>query len=565
VKSLLRVFVCCCFVLAAGSTAAAERILRYHGDITIDPDASMVVEETIEVRAEGERIRRGIYRDFPTDYTDRFGNHYVVDFSVISVRRDGVEEAWHTERRSNGVRLYIGSADQMLAPGDYVYQIRYQTDRQLGFFEDHDELYWNVTGNGWDFAIDEASARVRLPDGVRSDEITVEAYTGPQGARGQHYDASVDGALASFRSTRALGPREGLTIVVGFPKGLVAEPSALQRIGYLLVDNRGLLLALLALVGSGVYLLLAWRRVGRDPEAGVIFAHYEPPEGFSPASARYISRMGYDAGTFSAAVVNLAVKGHLRISREGKKYRLDHQHSTAELAPGEAALKDELFSSSLQLLLENENHAIVSAARSAHRKALRRDYLNRYFRKNTMALLPSLLGSVLLFGLILLLDAVTPAVVGVYALNVLTHFLFLYLLKAPTARGRQLLDRLEGFKLYLQVAERDDLNVRYPPEKTPELFERYLPFAIALGVEQAWADQFTAVFAALSTQPGGGYQPAWYQGDFDARHLGSFSRDVGSSFTSAISSAASPPGSSSGGGGGGSSGGGGGGGGGGGW
>jgi len=562
---MMRLLAAVLLAISAAGLNAEERILDYHSDITIAADASMVVEETIEVRAEGNRIRRGIYRDFPTDYRDRLGNRYAVDFTVISVKRDGASEDWHSERRGNGVRVYIGNAQRQLQPGTYVYQIRYHTDRQLGFFDEHDELYWNVTGNGWDFAIDRVSARVHLPAGVPGAEISVEAYTGVQGARGADYTASTDRSQAEVSSTRAFGPREGLTLVVSFPKGVVAEPTMLDQFGYLLKDNRGVLLALLALLGSGIYLLLAWRRLGRDPEAGVIFTHYEPPEGFSPASTRYISRMGYDAGTFSAAVVNLAVKGYLDISKDDDDYQLTSKRSTAELAPGEAALLEKLFSKSLTLELDSKNHALISAARSAHRKALRRDYLNRYFRKNSLALLPSLLGSLLLFGLILLLGAVTPMVIVVYVLIAALHGLMVWLLKAPTTRGRRLLDQLEGFKLYLEVAEKDDLNVRYPPEKTPELFERYLPFAIALGVEAAWAEQFTDVFARLQADQGRGYQPIWYHGDFNAHRLSSFTRDVSSSFTSAISSAASPPGSSSGGGGGGSSGGGGGGGGGGGW
>jgi uncharacterized membrane protein YgcG len=275
--------------------------------------------------------------------------------------------------------------------------------------------------------------------------------------------------------------------------------------------------------------------------------------------------MGYDAGTFSAAIVNLAVKGHLKISKVDGDYSLEHQRSDAPLAPGEAALLAKLFSTGLRLELDNENYRVLQSARSAHRMALRRDYLGRYFRRNSGVLLPSAGGSLLVFVLVLVIGAMTPLAALVFVLNAGVHALFAYLLKAPTTRGRALLDKLEGFRLYLDVAEKDDLNIAHPPEKTPELFERYLPFAIALGVEQAWAEQFTQVFARMRAEQGRDYRPGWYAGDFSSARLGSFSKDIGRGFTSAISSAASPPGSSSGGGGGGFSGGGGGGGGGGGW
>ncbi len=550
---------------AAPALQADERILRYHSDITIREDGSMLVEETIDVRAEGNRFRRGLYRDFPTDYEDRLGNAYRVAFRVVSVRRNGQLEDWHTERLSNGVRVYAGSSDRLLPPGEHSYLIRYETDRQLGFFEAHDELYWNVTGNGWDFAMDAVSAAVSLPRNLRADEVTIEGYTGVYGSRGQDYEAAFEGGRAVIRGTRPLAPREGLSVVVGFPKGIVPEPTSTDRLLWLLTDNRGLLIAIGALLLAFGWLFFCWHRVGRDPEAGVIFAHYEPPDGYSPASMRYVRGMRYDPGTFSAAVVNMAVKGHLKIHKRGKDYSLTSERSDKPLAPGEAALLGRLFGSGSRLELDNENHGILQAARSAHRSALRRDYLGRYFKKNSALLLPSAAGSVLAFVLVLMLGAVTPLAVFVFVLNAGVHGLFAYLLKAPTTRGRELLDKLEGFRLYLDVAEKDDLNIAHPPEKTPELFERYLPFAIALGVEQTWAEQFTQVFARISAEQGQSYRPGWYVGDFSSARLGGFSKDIGSSFTSAISSAASPPGSSSGGGGGGFSGGGGGGGGGGGW
>ena len=554
-----------------GVLHADERILDYHSEITVAADGTMVVDENIRVRAEGQQIRRGIYRDFPTDYQDALGNHYVVDFQVLSVHRDGQPEPWHSESRSNGVRVYVGDANRVLSAGNYSYRIRYHTDRQIGFFEGHDELYWNVTGNGWGFPMDSVSASVRLPVTLRADDLTIEGYTGPFGSQGRDYTTGHENGQAVIRASRSLSSGEGLTLVAGWPKGIVAEPDRFDRLGYLLKDNLGLLLALITLVMSSIYLLREWRRYGRDPEPGVIFAHYEPPEGYSPASARYISKMGYDSKALSAAVVNLAVKGYLSIIKSGGDFQLKRQSeskgatSPDPLAPGEAVLYDKLFASGSLLELDDKNHKTIGAAKSAHQSALKRDYLNRYFKLNTLKLLPTLLVSIAMAVVVGLLGAFTPLAVAAFVLTAVVHGLFVGLMRAPTQRGRLLMDKLEGFKLYLEVAEKDDLNLRHPPDMTPVLFERYLPFAIALGVEQAWAEQFVAVFANLAREQGVAYRPVWYHGSFDSHRLGSFTKDVGGSFASAISSASTPPGSSSGGGGGGSSGGGGGGGGGGGW
>ena len=143
-------------LLTTGVACASEDILSYHSDILVRADGSMLVTETIQVRSEGNRIRRGIYRDFPTRYRDRWGNRVTVGFRPLSVRRNGSGEPWHSEDRSNGVRVYFGSASRLLEPGVHEYEFLFETDRQLGFFEDHDELYFNAVGTGWVFPIDQA-------------------------------------------------------------------------------------------------------------------------------------------------------------------------------------------------------------------------------------------------------------------------------------------------------------------------------------------------------------------------------------------------------------------------
>ncbi len=545
--------------------SADERILSYHGEIRIAVDASITVTETISVRSEGNQIRRGIYRDFPTRYRDAYGNHYVVLFNVVGVTRDGQPEPWHTEARSNGVRVYIGSASQMLVPGEHTYTLTYRTDRSVGYFPDHDELYWNVTGTDWAFPIDEASARVVLPGNVAASDLAVEGYTGVFGSRGRDVVGETGPGAATLRTTRELGPREGMTVVVSWPKGVVYEPDGLDRAVRLLQDNLGLILALTILVAVVGFLIVAWRRYGRDPDAGVTFAHYEPPEGYSPGSMRYIRKMGYDADTLTAAVVNLAVLGYLKIRNDDDDYVLEQTSSSEPLGPGEEALLDALFAEGPVVILDDENHVLIGGARKVHKRALKRHYYSIYFKNNSQWLLPTFIGSLLAFIVLIVADLVTPLVVGVFVLNALLQFLFLILMKAPTRRGRALMDKLEGFELYLKVAEKDDLEIRHPPELTPQLFERYLPFAIALGVANEWAEQFAAVLSKMDAAERSAYSPGWYHGSFHPHRLNSFVKDVGSGFSTAIASAATPPGSSSGAGGGGSSGGGGGGGGGGGW
>jgi hypothetical protein len=555
------------FPLLAG---ADERILDFHSDITVREDGWIEVTETIRVRAQGDRIRRGIYRDFPTEYFDKLGNRYVVDFQPFAVFRNDAREPFRVVEYRNGVRTYFGRSDRFIDHAVHTYRFRYRASRMLGFFEEHDELYWNVTGFDWAFPIDHGSATVRFNFDVPAGSIRTEGYTGPYGSDRQDLRSHVaaDG-VAHFEANGPLGPLNGLTIVVMWPKGLVIAPTALDRATWILKDNVGLVIVLLGLAGVLAYAVPVWRRYGKDPDEGVLVTRYEPPQGFSPASLRYIRQMYYDNETMTSAILSLAVKGYLRINDLGSKhtlFRLEPGAGAPPLATGEAELYEALFREDKRVVLEQDNHAVLGDARAKHRASLIKDYKKHYFRTNSLLNLPSVLIALASMGLALLVGGrLSLAMIVVIVVMFLTIAFFGAIMRRPTPRGRKVLDEMLGFKDYLEVAEKDEMNLRNPPEKTPQLFEAYLPFALALGVEQDWAEKFAGVLEAIREPDGSGYQPAWYSGSWDSSRISSNIGSVASGLGSAISSSVTPPGSSSGGGGGGFSGGGGGGGGGGGW
>ena len=210
-----------------------EKILSYNSDITVEPDASMIVTETITVITEGDLIKHGIYRDFPTHYKDTYGNNYIVDFKIRKILRDSKPDTYRIEDLSDVKRIYIGDKNYYLKNGVHTYSIEYKTNRQIGFFRDHDELYWNVTGNEWAFNIDKASAVVHLPPDISSGEIKCFAFTGSYGSRGNDYNNSKSISTATFNTNRILGAREGLTIVVEWPKGFVKEPTVETKFNFL--------------------------------------------------------------------------------------------------------------------------------------------------------------------------------------------------------------------------------------------------------------------------------------------------------------------------------------------
>ena len=287
--------------LVPTGTEARERIISFESDITIHEDAAMTVMETIAVEAEGRVIRRGIYRDFPTTYSTGRGTRVRVGFEVLDVTRNGHRERYRTESITNGVRVRIGKADRIIRPGKHVYVITYRTNRQLGFFDGFDELYWNVTGNGWGFEIGKASARIRLPKGARV--ANHAAYTGPKGATGKDFTYVLqDDESAFFETSRPLRPREGLTVAVSWPPGFVARPSGGEEVAWFFDDNSVLLASLLGLGMVLIYFIPVWKMVGRDPEEGTIVPRYTPPKGFSPAAARYVMRMGFDDKVFTSTI-----------------------------------------------------------------------------------------------------------------------------------------------------------------------------------------------------------------------------------------------------------------------
>jgi hypothetical protein len=625
------------FPLLGEQAFADERILSYHADVAIAADGELTVVETIRVRAERREIRRGIYRDFPTRYRDRYGRRVRVPFEVLSVTRDGRQEPWRVESAGAGRRVYIGSADVFLNPGEYAYELTYRTNRQIGFFEEHDELYWNVTGNDWIFPIDRAVATVRLPEAVPAEHWRLDAYTGPEGAQGGDYRVEiVDARGVRFQTSRVLGPREGLTIAVGFPKGIIAPPTTAEIWIRFLGDNLGGILGLVGLQLTLAWYLFAWFRVGRDPAPGAIYARYGAPEGYSPGMLRYVWRMGYDTTTMAAALVSLGLKNALGIEKQGSTYQVEKKDGRTDSKTENALLKT-LFNGGRTLRFETANHSRVGGAVKAHERALSARLEGRYFNRNRWWLVPGILLSLLaavamvalapveeaglaifltlflvvwnsatfamvvgaarswrdlkgvvgkaqallttlftlpfvvaglvVIGLFAWLVGVVPLLVllGLLAINVL----FYQLIKAPTLLGRRLLDHIEGLRLYLNVAERQEIESRHrdAPPQTLEEFERLLPYAIALDAADTWGGRFADAIRRAE-QAGTAQTRSWYPvttsggGGFSTAGL---TGGLASGLAGAVASSSRAPGSGSGGGGGGSSGGGGGGGGGGGW
>jgi len=635
----------CVFLLLAGllawaapSHAQTERILDYHSDVALQDDSSLQVTETITVVAAGGLIRHGIFREFPTHYSDPYNNRYVVGFQMLTATRDSAEETFRVENYANGVRIYLGDPNAIVPPGRHVYTLAYTTNRQLGFYSDHDELFWNVTGSGWNFRMDHASATVHLLSAIPTDQVKISGYTGPQDSRQADLTTSREGDAFQFVAKRPLAPREGLSVLLSWPKGYVTPPTFSQKAEYFFRDNRDALLLGTGLLVLLLYYLIAWAEVGRDPRPGVIMPLYDPPATLSPAGMRYLVRMSFDNKTFAAAILDMAARGYLKIKEEAGSYLLSLADKDERvLTPDEKQIARVLFEGRKEIWLRQENHQVIQAAMLAIQKWLKSAEYKVYFVTNSRYLLPPVLlslaivvvylmaqggpqpfiggflcfwlafwsigvaallrkvvqswravsagrqnsasktGSAIfltlfaipfifaeLVALAILMRTTSVSLVLFVIASGLLHILFFYLMKAPTIAGRRLLDQIEGFKMFLGTVDSDRLNRAMPPQQTPAVFEKLLPYALALDVEQDWANKFSGMLAAAGSVPGNSstlYATSFYLGTPGGGFGGTnFASSFSDSFTSAISSSSSAPGSGGGGGSGGSGGGGGGGG-----
>lgn len=547
------------------SLFSQERILQYNSTIKIEESGAILVREDITVQAEGKQIKRGIYRTFPTSYKDNYGTRFHVEFDVVEVLKNGEIEPYFTEKEGNGVRVYIGDKKSFLSPDVYTYSLLYRTTRQIGFFEEFDELYFNAIGSDWAFPIENATVTVLLPDGAIVEKLT--AFSGPYGATSCDCTIISDDNKVKVTTTRILQPQEQLSFAVSWPKGFVKEPTTMDKAVYFFKSNFHMLFAFFGLAFVTFVYYRAWKKVGVDPPKGTIIPLFDPPVGLSPAEVAYLNQMRFTPRTFSAAIVNMGVKGHLKIINLKKKYTLERvSKNTALLSPEESAISTSLFSKGSKIGLDSKNHSSFTKAKTNAHTELKKKMRPEYFSLNYSYLGKGILASVILivFTFVFAPSPVIPIILIVLLIVLVS--VFTYLIKAPTKNGRFLMDEIEGFKMYLSVAEQKQLDALHEPDMTVERFEKLLPYAIALGVENKWGEKFENALSK-SLQEVKDYNPPWYTGAAGAMAFSpqQFSSSVGRSFSSAISSASTPPGSSSGSGGGGFSGGGGGGGGGGGW
>ena len=573
-KSILTVFFLMMLTAAFGQEPS-ERIIRFHADIVIDTTGRIEVTERIKVYAAGNAIKRGIERDVPLYRKDKDGKRVRMETNILSVRCNGDKVGFATRNDGDNTILRIGDANVLLATGEYEYSIVYESFGHIGFFDDYDELYWNVTGNGWSFAIEQAAAAITLPGGASAIAGQTSCYTGAVGSTAK--DCSCEDQI--FTANRPLAPGEGLTVAVAFPRDVVRRPPPPTKAQAFWYAHGKTVCGLAGLLIFAVYCFFSTRKLGARPRKPVAIPAFKPPRGMSPAEVGYLRTRKYEGKALTATFVDMAVKRALTIScEEKKKYALINNKETARLRPVEQRMHNALFNGGREKVeVVQSNYQRFSQADDSLKNFVSKQWnLKDCFNENkgyakaggfvfcAVIALYSLftfsdgnvimafcLASPLIAVAVLKMVAVTDldfsagtylAMIfaplclmigalwlefdntfdyqthwlsaGFYAAMSAGYFAYVKRIRMFTPEGAKIASEIEGFRMYMKTAEEHRLNMLAPPEHTLELFEKLLPYALALDVSNEWCKKFDDVLNAIN------YHPEWYDSKDDLRKIG---------------------------------------------
>ena len=503
-------------LLAGPASAGTVSIRDFHAELDVLPDSSLDVTETIQVDFTG--ARNGIYRTIPVEYEGPGGFNYSLFLTDITATdSDGASLRIEKQRHAGNLQLkfHVPAAEDTSRNISLHYRVR----DGLRFFEDHDELYWNVTGTGWDVPTDSASAHVILPGGVTG--LRAANYTGFLGSRSQDARVDILGSNIDIRSQRPLALHEGLTIVAGWDKGFVHEPAGSEKVAQFLQSNWPLF------VPAGVFVLMfwLWYTRGREPRVGAIAVQYEPPAGLSPGEAGALVDDKAGIRDITATLVDLAVRGFIVIEEKEVSHLMGLYSNKEYVFHLNKKPTEWAGAKSYELLLLN---GIFGAPLVGVRDEVALSELQNRFYKNLPGIRRAILESLVQHGYFayrpdivrqayILAAAVTGALLylfgqylaehtGVQPLSfsvaaILTGLAiagFGWFMPTRTVDGVRALHDTLGFENFLSHVEGDHL-ARTP--QSPANFEKYLPFAMALGVEKRWVGAFDGMLQ----------QPSWYQ------------------------------------------------------
>jgi hypothetical protein len=519
-----RVFLLFATILALASPLFAKswRVSNFQDTITVNPDGSALINETIMLSFVGEW--HGIHRTIPIEYPGPNGTNYqrVVTITRITEETGGnLKYDSSTSGALRGLKLYFPSSVDTTRTVEIAYRVRNgtrffsSTDKEI---ESHDEFYWNVTGNDWQVPIDHASASLHFPDSA-SGSLRAQAFTGVYGSSAQDATVKVNGSDVEVETNHPLPMRGGMTIDVYIPKGILKEPGRLARFFWFIGGNPAVFLPLVTLA---VMLPLWWYK-GRDPDPGMSVAPmYEPPEGMSPAETGTMLDDQIHPRDITSTIVDLAVRGYLKIEETDDKGLLFHHKDyifhllkpmsqwtdDKGVVPHERVMLANIFLNDVQdtrlSSLKNRFYTAVPLVRADIMSALKQkgiyaldpESANGYSAGAAVCILIPF--AILQFlGWVNFFSSIPMVIVSVLIAAVI-WFLFARVMTAKTLKGSRVHTAVLGFQEFMNRVDGERLKTM-----PPSTFEKFLPYAMALGVEHHWAQAFSGIVKD---------PPSWYVG-----------------------------------------------------
>lgn len=536
----------------------AERITNFSSTITISNDSSIQVNESISYDFEGES-KHGIYREIPLRNND--GSTLSIDSVMVTTQ--GVVVPYSVEEDDSIIKIKIGDPNKLVS-GIHEYSINYKVVNALVSFDAYDELYWNVTGNGWNVPIDIVSVKLHS-NSIKT--LQSSCYTGVFGSTEQCSDTL---PVEMIGYQKNLSPREGVTVAAAFEKGKI---SGITRIGGRVNndpvnnprDDKDTARMILYIFGGIVFLVtILIKFLTRDKKSSrALMAQYEPPYGLSPIQAGVVIDKGLDFRDITAQIISLAERGYIKIAYLEKKilkvfnatdYEFTLIKSVDELGNTDKKILEFIFGTNLAagtmttLTEMSERSRFISQKLFRDiQKAEEESFITQgFFKKNNIRYIIAVLFIGLIAGTFFTETTWLPFLIFVALIGIIASTMHPRIL---TDQGAEVKQELLGFKEFLSMTDKDRFDFHNAPEKKPEQFMEYLPYAIAFRIEEKWSKQFDGMMVPA---------PSWYQGgtaqSFSAYTFTNHMTSLGSSlstFASAASSGSGGSGSSGGGSGGG--------------
>lgn len=512
----------------------AEFIEDYNSVIKVNEDATIDIKETVVYDFE-EQERHGIFRNIPFVKTNRDGKKFQLDLSNFSVR-DEKDTSYMFSKTTEGenIKLKIGDPNRTIS-GVHTYVISYKVSGAVTYFSDHDELYWNTTGNDWDVTIEKATARIILPEEIKQDELTGKCYVGSLGSSETECEITQDKNEIFFERINVLGINEGMSVVVGFPVDIVAHMEPKELISFwdtFLGQITKVLLTLLAIfwyIFLPFHIIYKWYKTGRDPQGtvGVITAWFDPPKTtdgkrfLTPGEVGTLGDETVDLKDISATIIDLARRGFIKIEERKKKdfYLIRRSHEEGGLLDYEKILINEFFGSENEIRLKDKH--LYEKVEKVKKSLYEQTVTDGLFPKNPVSVRSSynLISALALFTFNLPLAFVS--------------FVFGRVMPKKTIKGVNAKNVALSLKNFLTSQKR---QLEFQADKQM-MFEKLLPYAVAFGVEKIWAKRFENLNLK---------EPDWYQG-YSSGYFNSyiFASSLNSSMSS-FRAAATPTRSSSG-------------------